>query len=145
MIGSRSKSLLVFVEDTDTWEEQPLYEAIVRLLHRNHVAGATVWSGVMGYGAHGRIHRRGLFGVADEKPIMIMAIDAEEKLRAVLPELLSMVNEGAVVLQDAEVFVRGEDTPSQSTVKSRGASPMSVFRPSSVRITDRTRQLNLGG
>ena len=113
MIGSRCKSLLVFVEDTDTWEGQPLYEAIVRLLHRNHVAGATVWSGVMGYGAHGRIHRRGLFGVADEKPIMIMAIDAEEKIRAVLPELLSMVTEGAVVLQDAEVFVRGEDTPSQ--------------------------------
>src|SRR5213592_1638680 len=34
----------------------------------NPVAGATVWSGVMGYGAHGWIHRKGLFGVADEKP-----------------------------------------------------------------------------
>jgi PII-like signaling protein len=112
MIGSRCKSLLVFVEDTDTWEGQPLHEAIVRLLHRNQVAGATVWSGVMGFGAHGRIHRKGLFGVADEKPIMIMAIDAEEKIRRVMSELLSIVTDGVVVLQDAEVFVRGDYTPS---------------------------------
>ena len=73
---------VVFVEDTDTWEGQPLYEAIVRLLHRNHVAGLE-WS--HGIRRAWRIHRRGLFGVADEKPIMIMAIDAEEKIRAVLP------------------------------------------------------------
>jgi uncharacterized protein len=111
MIGSRCKSLLVFVEDTDMWEGERLYEAIVRLLHRNHIAGATVWSGVMGYGAHGRIHRKGLFGVADEKPIMIAVIDTEQRIRGVLPELLSMVKEGAVVLQDAEVFVPGEETP----------------------------------
>jgi uncharacterized protein len=113
MHGSKCKSMLVFIEDTDTWEGEPLYEAIVRLLHRNQVAGATVWSGVMGYGAHGRIHRKGLFGVADERPMMIAAIDTEEKIRGVMSELLSMVKEGAVVLQDAEVFVRGEDTPSQ--------------------------------
>jgi len=62
------KCLQVFVEDTDCWKGEPLYEAIVRLLHKHGVAGATVWSGVMGYGAHGWIHRKGLFGVADEKP-----------------------------------------------------------------------------
>ncbi len=83
MTGSRYKSLLVFVEDTDTWEGEPLYEAIVRLFHRNHVAGATVWNGIMGYGAHGRIHRKGLFGVADEKPVVIVAVDTEEKIRGV--------------------------------------------------------------
>jgi uncharacterized protein len=106
MTGSRYKSLRVVIEDTDTWEEEPLYEAIVRLFHRNGVAGATVWSGIMGYGAHGRIHRKGLFGVSDERPVIVEAIDSEEKIRDVLPHLMPMIKEGLVLLQDVEVFVR---------------------------------------
>jgi len=105
MKGEIRKCLQVFVEDTDCWEGEPLYEAIVRLLHKHGVAGATVWSGVMGYGAHGWIHRKGLFGVADEKPIVITSIDTEEAMRGVLSELLPMVKEGLVVVHDAEVFV----------------------------------------
>jgi PII-like signaling protein len=112
MKGEARKCLQILLEDTDTWESEPLYEAIVRLLHKRGVAGATVWSGVMGYGAHGRIHKRGLFGVADEKPILITAIDTEEAIRGVLPELLQIVKEGLVLLQDAEVFaMRSEGEP----------------------------------
>jgi uncharacterized protein len=104
MTGEQRKALLIFIEDTDTWEGEPLYEVIVRFLHIKGIAGATAWTGIMGYGAQGRIHRKGLFGVADEKPVVVAAIDTEEKLRAVLPELLLMVKEGLVILQDAEVF-----------------------------------------
>jgi PII-like signaling protein len=104
MTGEQRKVLLIFIEDTDTWEGERLYEAIVLFLHGKGIAGATAWTGIMGYGAHGRIHRKGLFGVSDEKPVVVAAIDTEEKLRAVLPELLLMVKEGLVILQDAEVF-----------------------------------------
>jgi uncharacterized protein len=115
MTGSKYKSLRVVVEDTDTWEGERLYEAIVRLFHRNHVAGATVWSGIMGYGAHGRIHRKGLFGVSDEKPVMVEAVDSEEKIREVLPHLMPMIKEGLVFLQDAEVLVPGQETVPQAS------------------------------
>ena len=106
MNGLHRKSLQIVVEDTDRWDDQALYEAIVRLLARRGVAGATVWSGLMGYGASMHIHRKGLFGIADEKPVVIMAIDTEEAIRSVLPEVLEMIQEGIVVLQDAEVFVK---------------------------------------
>ncbi len=53
MDGEIRKCLQIFIEDTDTWEGEPLYEAIVRLLHKRGITGATVWSVVMGYGAHG--------------------------------------------------------------------------------------------
>jgi PII-like signaling protein len=114
MKGEIRKCLQIFVEDNDTWEGDPLYEAIVRLLHKRGVAGATVWSGVMGYGAHGRIHRKGLFGVADQKPILITVIDTEDSIRSVLPDLLPMVKEGILLLQDAEVFVRGAGSEGDS-------------------------------
>src|SRR2546427_12163043 len=57
-----------------------------------------------GIGAGGRIHRKGLFGVTDEKPVIITAIDSENNLRAILPEILPMVKEGVVALFDTEIF-----------------------------------------
>jgi PII-like signaling protein len=110
MTGSNRKYLQVFIEDTDTWEGAPLHEAIVRMLEANGVAGATVWSGIMGYGESRQVHRTGLFG--DERPVIISVIDSEQKIRAVLPELLTMVKEGLVVLLDAEAFVKCAEEPS---------------------------------
>ena len=110
MKGKKCKALQIFIEDSDRWEGDPLCEAIVRLLHKRGIAGATVWNGVMGYGAAGRIHHRGLFGVTDEKPVIITAIDSEESLRKVVTEILPMVKEGVVALTDAEVF-HGTEQP----------------------------------
>jgi PII-like signaling protein len=103
------KMLLVFVDDTDMWREERLYAALVRVLERNGIAGVTVLSGIMGYGVHRRIHSKGLFGVSDEKPITLVAIDDEDKIRGVLPKILPMVKEGLVTLLDAEVISKGFD------------------------------------
>jgi hypothetical protein len=105
MKGKMCKTLQIFIEDTDMWKNEPLSDAIVRLLHKRGILGATVLNGVMGYGAAGRIHRRGLFGVHDERPVIITAIDSEENIRAVVPEILPMVKEGLVALFDAEIFI----------------------------------------
>ncbi len=110
MTGTPRKYLQIFIEDTDRWEGSPLYEAIVHLLERRGVAGATVWNGVMGYGASRRVHRKGLFGVTDEKPVVITAIDSEEKIRAVLPHVLPMVKEGVIMLHDVELFVKADES-----------------------------------
>ena len=111
MMGGPQKSLVIFVDETDMWHELRLYEAIVRVLEHEGMAGATVHSGLMGYGRHRRIHRRGLFGVSDDKPVTIIAVDGEEKIRAVLPHIVPMVREGLIMLQDAEVISTGTDVP----------------------------------
>ena len=105
MKGTMCKTLQIIIEDTDKWEGDPLSEAIVRLLHKRGIAGVTVWNGVMGYGAAGRIHKKGLFGVTDEKPVIITAIDSDESLRAVVPDILPLVKEGVVALSDTELFI----------------------------------------
>src|SRR5882757_963833 len=96
-----AKMLMVFCDETDLWKgEERLYAAIVRKLHRSGIAGATVLNGLMGYGVHKRIHKKGLFGVSDESPILILAIDEEEKLRSVLSQIVPMVKEGLINLVD---------------------------------------------
>ena len=104
MIQAPTKMLLIFIDQTDTWKNAPLHEAIVRVLEQNGIAGATVLSGIMGYGIHRRIHRRGLLGVSDDKPLTIAAIDNEDKLRNVLPAVRPMVREGLIGLTDFEVI-----------------------------------------
>jgi hypothetical protein len=40
-----SKTLVIFIDETDTWNNTPLYEAIVRRLRQLDVARATVHIG----------------------------------------------------------------------------------------------------
>ncbi len=100
----RAKMLLVFVDESDTWDDLPLYEAIVQKLRQLDVSGATVQAGIMGFGSHMKVHRKGLFGISDERPILISVVEGEEKLRRVLPEIRPMVREGLLLLLDAEVI-----------------------------------------
>jgi PII-like signaling protein len=102
MIGP-VKLLLVFVDETDLWEDQPLYSAIVQRLHQLGAAGATVHMGVMGFGSHHRLHQKRLFGISDDRPVMIVVADEERKLREVLPKIRPMVSEGLILLLNAEV------------------------------------------
>jgi PII-like signaling protein len=96
--------LVVYLDETDMWGTGTLYEAIVRRLRQLNLAGATVHEGMMGFGSHGKVHHKRLFGISDDKPVVITVVDNEQKIREVLPEIRSMVKEGLIVLLDAEVI-----------------------------------------
>jgi PII-like signaling protein len=99
-----NKMLMIFVDESDQLEDVPLYEAILRRLVRFDIAGATVQIGVMGFGSHHRIHRKRLFGVSDDRPVTIMVIDDESKLRNAIPEIRPLIKEGLLLLTDVEVI-----------------------------------------
>lgn len=98
------KLLLVFVNETDTWHDASLYHAIVQRLRQLNIAGATAHAGILGFGHHRRLHVKGLLGISDDRPVTIMAVDEEQKIRAVLPELREMVKEGLILLLEAELI-----------------------------------------
>ena len=104
MIEAPVKMLLIFIDQTDTWHNKPLYEAIVHVLEQNGIAGATVFSGIVGYGTHRRIHRRGLLGMSDDKPLTIAVVENEKKVRDLLPTIRPMIREGLIGLTDIEII-----------------------------------------
>ena len=59
------KMMLIFVDETETLggSRVPLYEGIVEFLLHAGISGATVHTGIMGFGANRQMHRKGLFGV----------------------------------------------------------------------------------
>lgn len=104
------KLLIVFVDENDVWNDVPLYEAVVRTLHHREIAGATVLTGVMGFGSHMQVHRKRLFGIPDDRPVVILAADAEAKLRNAVDELRPMVGNKLMLLVGAEALDPGTAT-----------------------------------
>lgn len=91
---------------------KPLYEAIVEEAKKRGLAGATVWKGFMGFGAHSRMHTAKILRLSEDLPVLIEIVDAVDKVEAFLPDLDRMVQEGLVTLERAEVILyRGPAKP----------------------------------
>lgn len=96
------KLLVIFLAETETHGDIPLYEALVRKLNQKGIQGASVLRGVMGFGKDHHVHRNRLFGVSDDRPVMIVAADSEENLRAIVPSLRKLAPAAPMLLMDAE-------------------------------------------
>jgi len=94
----------VYVGEDDQWRGKKLYDAIVESLRANDIAGVTVYRGICGYGAHRRFHKEKRMSLSSDLPIMLSVVDEEAKIRAYLPVLEQMVQEGLVVLSDVDVI-----------------------------------------
>ena len=95
--------LRIFIGESDRWQHQPLYEAIVLKAREVHLAGATVLRGPMGFGKSSRLHTSKILRLSMDLPLVIEIVDSEEKIRAFLPTLDPMMGGGLVTLEKVEV------------------------------------------
>ncbi len=103
-IEGKAQIMRIYVGESDRWKERPLHQALVEAMRANDIAGVTVYRGILGYGAHRRMHRDSPLHLSHDSSIMLSAIDTEEKLRAFLPIVEQMVQEGLVVMSDVEII-----------------------------------------
>jgi PII-like signaling protein len=96
LIG-KAKSLQIHIGEDDAWEGAPLYEAIVTRARQLDIAGATVYRGIVGYGAHKRLHKHKTLALSHDDPIMISIVDEEEKVNKLLSALDSMIRGGCMI------------------------------------------------
>jgi PII-like signaling protein len=103
-IEGKAKMMRIYIGESDRWKDKPLYNALVEAMRANDVAGVTVYRGVLGYGAHRRVHKDKPLHLSRDGSIMLSAVDKEEKLRSFLPLVDQMVEEGLVVLSDVDII-----------------------------------------
>jgi PII-like signaling protein len=103
-IEGKAKMMRIYIDEADLWKDKPLYKAIVEAMRANDIAGVTVYRGILGYGAHRRIHKDKALSFSHNCSIMLSAVDTEEKLRSFLPLVDQMVEEGLVVLSDVDII-----------------------------------------
>lgn len=96
--------LRIFLGESDRWEHQPLYEAIVLKARELHLAGATVLRGPMGFGKSSRLHTAKILRLSMDLPLVIEIVDSEEKLNAFLPVLDPMMKGGLITLEKVRVI-----------------------------------------
>jgi len=75
---------------------------VIESMHANDIAGVTVYRGVSGYGDRGGISEGSIPLAGSDRPVTVTAIDEEQKIRAFLPYLERMIDQGLVVLSDVE-------------------------------------------
>jgi uncharacterized protein len=95
--------LRIFLGENDRHEHRPLYEAIVLKAREQQLAGATVLRGPMGFGHSSRLHTAKILRLSEDLPVVIEIVDAEDKIKAFLPELERMMGSGLVTLERVEV------------------------------------------
>ncbi|UCD34515.1 MAG: DUF190 domain-containing protein [Nitrospiraceae bacterium] len=96
--------LRIFIGESDTHKGKALHEAIVLKAREMNLAGATVFRGIMGYGAASRIHSIKLLRLSDDLPVMIEIVDSAENIEKILPFLDETVKEGLITMEKVSVI-----------------------------------------
>jgi len=104
-IPADGKLLRIFIGEADKWNGKPLYEEIVLLAKKNSMAGATAIKGFMGFGCKSHMHTANLLRLSEDLPIVIEIVDGEDKINTFIPQLDSMVKEGLITLEKANVIM----------------------------------------
>lgn len=103
--------LRIFIGESDKHEGRLLYEWLVLKARAEHLAGATVLRGMMGFGAHSRLHTFKIERLSEDLPIIIEIVDTKEKLENFLARIDGIIKEGLATIEKAQIrFYRsGQD------------------------------------
>lgn len=110
-LPNEAELLRVFIGESDHWEGRPLYERIVEEARKRGMAGATVLRGLMGFGAHSRLHTAKILRLSEDLPIVVEIVDTPEKIADLLPQLDRMIGEGMVTLERVRVIAYRHGSP----------------------------------
>ncbi len=68
------------------------------------IAGATVYRGILGYGAKGHTHKRSFMHLSRDLPVMISVIDTPEKVEEAATAIEAMLEDGLIVVSDVDII-----------------------------------------
>jgi PII-like signaling protein len=104
-LDAQAIKLTVFLGRQERVENRPAHMAVVDLLHRRGVAGASVLLGVDGT-AHG-VRRRGRFLARNAQvPLMVVSVGDRGQIAGMLPELFAMLERPVLALERALILKR---------------------------------------
>jgi PII-like signaling protein len=118
IISTPGKLLRIYLLESDKWNQEPLYEAIVKKIRMMEFAGATVYRGVLGYGARRHQHKAGHFSLSHDCPIMISVVEKPEKISELVQVVSGMMQDGIIVTSDVELHRVAHELPTQKEATS---------------------------
>jgi PII-like signaling protein len=107
-LKGEAKLLRIFIGETDIIGHIPVYEKIVIEARKLHLAGATVFKGIMSFGKTSRIHTAKILRLSEDMPIVIEIVDDEKKIEEFLPVLHDLFEKadcgGLITMEKADII-----------------------------------------
>ena len=95
--------LRIYIGESDTWKGENLYTAIVKKAKEMKLAGASVFRGIMGYGANSHIHSTKILRLSEDLPVLVEIVDTEDKIDRFMPFIEEVVSQGMVTQERINV------------------------------------------
>ena len=96
--------LTIRIKRNDELQGKRLHNVLLDFLIQNKIAGATVWTGVDGFGKRKRATIK-IEGITINMPLIIEVIDEPTKLEPLLPQIKRMVDDnGIITLHQVEII-----------------------------------------
>jgi PII-like signaling protein len=94
----------IFLGEDDRWHGQLLHVALLERFRKEGLAGATVFRGIAGFGAHSIVHSTHILRLSEDLPIVVELVDTPEHIERMLPLVDEMVKEGLVTVEKVRVI-----------------------------------------
>ncbi len=101
-IGKRVR-IYLGEHDKSAGAHGPLWETILDLLRTEGAAGATMFRGLAGFGAHSQLHIARLADILSDLPIVVEWIDGPDRVERLLPRVCALVTTGMITVEDVEI------------------------------------------
>ena len=126
--AAETAKLTVYVGRLARVSHRAAHRAVVGLMRRHGLAGATVLLGVDGT-AHGRRERARFFGRNADVPMMVISVGAGDRIAEVVPELARTLPDPLMTLERVRVCKRdGELLGRPGDVPERDASGLGLWQ-----------------
>ena len=97
--------LRIFIDDADTYHNQPLYRAILERARDVGLSNAVVIRAPKGFGTHQRLHSDSFPDYVTELPVLIEVVGTAEEIGRLLPFLDEAIPEGLLTLEGVKMLL----------------------------------------
>jgi uncharacterized protein len=95
----------VYLSESATYRHRNAMSAIVEALAAAGITGATAFKGIEGFGRSGYVSSDRVVDAWVDLPLLIEVVDRDEKIRAFLPTLETILDDGLVTLENVQTLL----------------------------------------
>lgn len=108
-LSGEGKLLRIFCGESDRYDHQMLYEALIKKAKETGMSGATVIRGIAGFGAASRIHTAKLLELSEDLPLIVEIVDTPEKVDEFIETASRLIEEsgcGALMTEERAHIIK---------------------------------------
>lgn len=104
ILDGKAKKLKIIIGEGGMVYKKSLYEAILFAAKKYQIAGATIYKGIISYGADDLVNNTRVFSMSLDTPIIIEMIDREERIydfAEIATKLIDKAGKGGIIFVES--------------------------------------------